>query len=236
MAARRHVRRDIDLAALGERALENPQDAAVLHDALLERFPEYAIILREAAADADALQECVEVRVDLDALRLRSRWKRGQPRPSLRPFARQVCGGTEVFVGTGWRTRSVVTFMVEPRWRPRARVFFDGERRVYDPTRDETVAIRERGQWFRPYNARGELVPIPDNEAAALDAALARRVATEIRRRWSNARLRRWLEWNDRNSDYRGASRQEMIDDLMAIVTETRQTPEEIIHASRRMF
>ena len=218
------------IVLLATEALESPEAARVLHDALLERYgARYATFVREASKDADAFHECVEVRADVDMIRMFEQ-SSARTRRLLRPiFYRRPCDSD-----ASWTPRTVVTFVAEPRWRPRAAIVFDGTRRAYDPAAG-VIALRGRPHsqtsWLEPSTGR----PIASPELRhQLDAALVRRVRTELVRRWSNDRLRSWLQWNDRNSNYRGANRREMIDDLMEIVVETAATPEEIRGSSWR--
>ena len=213
-----------DLLSLGEAALEDESAAAVLHDALLERFGDrYAAIVQQAQGDADAFQENIDVRVDLDIL---GQLVRGRLPPSFPPARRTSSDNPE-----GWSTRTAVTFIARPRWRPRARIFFDGVVRAWDASTGETIAIRERGRWLRP---RAGQQQFSADDVDELDQALMRRVRTELARRWSTQDLRRWLQWNDPNGDYRRASRSELIEVLMQNVEDNRETPTEMILASGR--
>ena len=220
-----------DLLSLGEAALEDVSAAAVLHDALLERFGDrYASIVQQAQGDADAFQENIDVRVDLDIL---GQLVRGRL-PRSFPPARRASSGTP----EGWSTRTVVTFISRPRWRPRARVFFDGWR-AWDAATGKTIAFREsvwpggtirRHIWRHPHASQR----FSADDVDELDQALMRRVKTELARRWSTPDLRRWLQWNDPNGDYRRATRSELIEALMQNVEDNRETPTEMILASGR--
>lgn len=225
------------LDALARAAVEDPGAGAVLHDALLERYGRlYGDVVQRALKDADAFGEPVEVRVQLDDLRLLERWnptlaRRGMRRGLVRPFYLLTGGSAR------WRPNSAITFVARPRWRPRAAMILGGVNlgmtgtgRVYDPRTNTTIAFRQGARWIDPRGTPG----FSEAERGALNETLVRRVRTELRRRWSLDDLVRWLEWNDRNGDYRRIKKKDAIALIMEAVEETGETPEEMRAGSRR--
>ena len=71
------------------------------------------------------------------------------------------------------------------------------------------------------------------------DAAFYRWTRQQVRR-WSRGRLIQWLQWNDPNGSYDDPddplTHEDLVDLLMDQVEETKATPEEVFHRSRRRW
>ena len=229
------------LLRLVELAAADPGAAPVLHDALLERYgPIYGRVLRTAFGDADAFNEVIEVRVKPEGLLAIERL--GGPKAGTRALRLHKPFGTYVRRRSpgGSRPEGVITVVARPRWRPKATLLFDGETLAYDPRTNAAIAVRAQVPGSRVIRWRlpdgGAFVPPESALGQALDQALVRRVRTEIARRWTMNDLVNWHRWNDRNGDYRGITRDEAVEMLMAPVLENMETPDEMRSGSTRFW